>query len=96
MSLRWSDVDRDGGVIRLRPEHSKNGRGRTVAIEGDLCAIVERRWQARQLKAPDRTVRVAELVFHRNGHAIADFRTAWAQGVHRGRTVPRGRRQRGR
>jgi integrase len=32
VSLRWSDVDRDGGVIRLRPEHSKNGRGRTVAI----------------------------------------------------------------
>jgi hypothetical protein len=24
-------------------------------------------------------VRVAELVFHRNGHAIADFRKAWAQ-----------------
>src|SRR5262245_51100701 len=43
VSLRWSDVDRAGGVIRLRPEHSKNGRGRTVAIEGDLGAIIERR-----------------------------------------------------
>jgi integrase len=78
VSLRWSDVDRDGGVIRLRPEHSKNDRGRTVAIEGDLCAIVERRWQARQVKSADGTVRVAELVFHRNGRPIADFRKAWA------------------
>jgi integrase len=78
VSLRWSDVDRDGGVIRLRAEHSKNGRGRTVAIEGDLCAIVERRWQARQVKRADGMVGVAELVFHRDGRPIADFRKAWA------------------
>jgi len=76
--LRWSDVDRTGGVIRLRPEHSKNGRGRTVAIEGDLRVILERRWQARQLKDEDGTVRVAELVFHRNGAPVGDFRKAWA------------------
>src|SRR5436309_14271306 len=78
MSLRWSDVDRDGGVVRLRPEHSKNGGGRTVAIEGDLGTILERRWQARQLKDEDGTVRVAELVFHRKGVPVGDFRKAWA------------------
>ena len=68
--------------------------GRTVAIEGDLSAIVERRWQARQVKSADGTVRVPELVFHRDGRPIADFRKAWARGVHRGRPVSRGRRQR--
>jgi integrase len=78
VSLRWSDVDRDGGVIRLRPEHSKNGRGRTVAIEGDLRAILERRRHARQIKDRDGTVRVAELVFHRAGRPVGDFRKAWA------------------
>ncbi len=78
VSLRWSDVDRTGGVVRLRPEHSKNGRGRTVAIEGDLCEIIERRWQARQLKGPEGRVRVAELVFHRDGRPIGAFRKAWA------------------
>ena len=26
-SLRWADVDREGGVIRLRAEATKNGRG---------------------------------------------------------------------
>src|SRR5207245_9158677 len=78
-TLRWSDVDRAGGVIRLRPEHSKNGRGRTVAIEGNLGAIIERRAQARVIPgragAPER---IAELVFHRGGRPIRDFRGAWA------------------
>jgi integrase len=78
VSLRWSDVDRDGAVIRLRAEHAKNGHGRTVAIEGDLQAIIERRWQARQVKGRDGTVRVAELVFHRAGRSVGDFRKAWA------------------
>ena len=79
MSLRWSDVDRDGGVIRLRPEHSKNGRGRTVAIEGDLGTLVERRWQARKYKSTDGQGRVADLVFHRVGRLVGDFRKSWAQ-----------------
>ena len=46
-TLRWSDIDRAGAVIRLRPERSKNGCGRAVAIEGDLGAIIERRAHAR-------------------------------------------------
>lgn len=79
LTLTWADVDRAGGVIRLRPEHSKNGRGRTVAIEGDLGAIIERRAAARVIPGkagqPDR---VAEHVFHRSGKPIRDFRGAWA------------------
>jgi integrase len=79
ISLRWSDVDRAGRVIRLRPEHSKNGRGRTIAIEGDLCAIIDRRAQARVIPGEDgQPDRVAEHVFHRAGIAIGDFRKAWA------------------
>jgi integrase len=78
-SLRWSDVDRNGGVIRLRPDHSKNGRGRTIAIEGDLCRIIERRVQARVVPGKDgQPDRVAEHVFHHVGRAIGDFRKAWA------------------
>ena len=38
-SLTWADVDRDGGAIRLRPEISKNGRGRVVVLEGDLSPL---------------------------------------------------------
>jgi len=33
ISLKWTDVDRDAGAIRLRPEQSKTGRGRTAMLE---------------------------------------------------------------
>ena len=81
VSLRWSDVDRDGRAVRavrLRPERSKNGRGRTLALAGDLSALVERRWQARLIKGKHGEPRVADLVFHRDGRPVVDFRKAWA------------------
>jgi len=76
-SLRWADVDRDGGVIRLRPEASKNGRGRTLVLAGELAALVDRRWQARSVTDEDGTVRVTDLVFHRELVPLGDFRKAW-------------------
>ncbi|MGH7325180.1 MAG: tyrosine-type recombinase/integrase [Candidatus Methylomirabilaceae bacterium] len=72
-----TDVDRDAGAIRLRPEESKTGRGRTVILEGDLADLIDRRWQAR-LYEKDGNVRVAALVFHRDGEPVGDFRKAWA------------------
>jgi integrase len=77
-TLRWADVDREGGVIRLRPEESKNGRGRTLVLAGELVALIQRRWQARQVAGPGGMTRVVELVFHRDGDPIVDFRKAWA------------------
>ena len=79
LSLTWADVDRDGGVIRLRPEHSKNRQGRTLAIEGDLKPLIDRRRQARVVTRSDQTTGVADLVFHRDGRPIVDFRKAWAR-----------------
>src|SRR5262249_4884973 len=46
ISLRWTDVDRDAGAIRLRPEAAKTARGRTVMLEGDLAELIDRRWAA--------------------------------------------------
>jgi len=77
ISLRWTDVDRDAGAIRLRAEAAKTGRGRTVMLEGDLAELINRRWQAR-LFEKDGNVRVAALVFHRDGDPVGDFRKAWA------------------
>jgi len=76
-SLRWTDVDRDAGVIRLRPEAAKTGRGRMVILEGDLAELIDRRWDAR-LFANDGRPGVAVFVFHRNGRPIGDFGKAWA------------------
>ncbi len=76
-SLTWADVDRGWRAIRLRPEASKNGKGRVVGLEGDLWELIERRWAARQLSAPE-GVRIVPWVFHREGDPIGDFRKAWA------------------
>lgn len=77
LGLRWADVDRDGGAIRLRPEASKNGRGRTVVFDETLRALMRRREQARLAERAG-AARVTELVFHREGEPIVDFRKAWA------------------
>jgi integrase len=77
ISLKWTDVDRDAGAIRLRPEAAKSGRGRTVMLEGDLAELIDRRWQAR-LFEKDGNVRDGALVFHRDGELVEDFRRAWA------------------
>jgi integrase len=81
ISLKWTDVDRDAGAIRLRPEAAKTGRGRTVMLEGDLAELIDRRWQGR-LFEKDGSVRVAALVFHRDGEPVGDFRKAWATACH--------------
>lgn len=77
-SLAWADVDLDGGAIRLRPEASKNGRGRTVVLAGDLAALVRRRERARLVERKDGEPLVVDLVFHRDGEPVGDFRKAWA------------------
>jgi integrase len=47
-------------------------------LEGDLAELTDRRWQAR-LFEKDGNVRVAALVFHRDGEQpVGDFRKAWA------------------
>ena len=81
ISLKWTDVDRDTGSIRLRPEAAKTGRGRTVMLEGDLAELIYRRWEAR-LFEKDGNVRVAALVFHRDGKPVGDFRKAWSTAGH--------------
>jgi integrase len=77
-TLEWDAVDRAAGRVTLRRAHSKNGDPRVVPLTPALAAIIERRWAARQLPAPDGTVMLCPLVFHRAGRAVGDFRKAWA------------------
>jgi integrase len=77
-SLTWADVEREGRVIRLRPEASKNGEPRMVALEGDLWDLIEQRWTARGFTKPDGGTALSPLVFHRDGEPPGDFRKAWA------------------
>lgn len=70
-SLTWSDVEE--GVIRLRADKSKNREARSVVIAGELVSVIDRRKQARLSKGV-----LTNLVFHREGAPVAEFRKAWA------------------
>jgi len=44
-------------------------------LEGDLVELVERRWQGRLFEKTGH-LRVAALMFHRDGEPVGDFRKA--------------------
>ena len=69
LGLEWRDVDRAGGVIRLRPEMSKTREGRALVLSAPLREVIERRWRGR-------AVGVA-LVFHRDGRSLDHFKDVW-------------------
>ena len=70
-------MDRAARVIRLRPESAKNGHGRTLGLDAELAALIERRWIAREYKTTNGTSALSPFVFHRHGKPIVDFRKAW-------------------
>jgi integrase len=78
-TLAWLDVDRARGLITLRRERSKNEEPRVLPLTPELAKIIERRWQARRVVRPDGTTILADLVFHRRGAAVKNFRKAWAR-----------------
>lgn len=73
-SLTWEDID--GEVIRLRAENAKIREARSLAIEGELAELMQRRRAARQIKRGGSVV-LCPLVFHRDGDPVKDFRKAW-------------------
>ncbi len=74
-SLRWDDVENDG--VKLRAENAKIGIARSVALEGELLEIIDRRRAARQFKKGNSLLQ-SPLIFHCKGQPIGDFRRAWA------------------
>jgi integrase len=66
LTLTWADVQADS--IHLRAENSKERETRTLALEGELVSIIERR----------RAKQSGPLVFHSGtGNPIIDFRKCW-------------------
>ena len=72
-----SRCDGSGSPSRPRLTARRSYSGKRFAVEGHLAALLERRGQARTIKAANGTTHVAELVFHRAGRPIVDFRKAW-------------------
>ena len=67
--LQWRHMDREGHVIRLRPEVSKTREGRVLALSAPLRSPMERRWHARMLGCL--------LVFHEAARSLQGFKNAW-------------------
>lgn len=74
-SLRWEDFD--GDCIRLRAEDAKNGTARLIPLEGELVDLAERRKTAKQFNV-DGVTMTSEVIFHRAGEPIREFRKSWA------------------
>lgn len=74
-SLEWADLD--GDVLTLRGEDAKNGLARSIPIIGELVEVIERRRAARQFKVKE-TITLSNLIFHRDGLPIREFRKSWA------------------
>jgi integrase len=74
-TLEWSDV-RDGNIY-LRGVYSKNKKPYYVPVLGELVQLIERRKEARSVETPQGIILV-NLVFHRGGEAISEFRKAWS------------------
>jgi integrase len=73
-TLTWSQVDLDGGIVRLNPGTTKNGQGRCVFMDDDLSAVIRQLWQARKRHAA-----LTPFVFtnEQGTDRIRDFRGAW-------------------
>lgn len=69
-ALTWAALDRETWTLRLHAKDAKTGKGRVLALEGPLRALIERRIKARRLDCP--------VIFHRGGHPIREFRKSWA------------------
>jgi integrase len=69
LGLEWRDLDRAGGVIRLRPDMSKTREGRVLVLSEPLREVIERRWRGRAVGVP--------LVFHRDGRSLDHFKDVW-------------------
>jgi integrase len=64
LGLRWENVDMSVREVRLGT--SKNGRPRTLALNGELWDLIVRRWEAREYKTKEMSG-IATHVFHRRG-----------------------------
>ena len=76
--MTWAMVDLAARTLQLDPRAAKTRKGRVIALEGPLWAIIQRRLARRRLPVP--------LVFHRAakgklGQPIRDYRKAFASAV---------------
>jgi len=75
-TLTWSQVDWNGGFVRLEPGTTKNREGRSFPITPVLRVLLERRQELTR-RCERAQARIIPLVFHRSGRRIGSFRRSW-------------------
>ena len=65
--LMWEHVDRRAREIRLPDSLSKNGAARSIPLDENLWALIERRWTRREHRTPDGKSSLSKYVFHFRG-----------------------------
>ncbi|MGD0777887.1 MAG: site-specific integrase [Candidatus Solibacter sp.] len=78
LGLRWEQVDFSNWQIVLNPGTTKNGKGRTLPIYGEM-----KEWLLAQQAERDAKYPTCRFVFAHDGHRITEFRKAWASACKR-------------
>jgi integrase len=90
MALTWPHVDFTAGTIRLEPETTKSGEGRTFPFTAlpQLAALLQR--QREHTSTIERRLGLLiPYVFHRNGKPIKSYTGAWRAACKRAAIVKR-------
>ena len=77
LTRQWKHVDFKAGVVRLEPDETKSGKGRTFPFDvlPELCEVLEE--QREYTEQVQYGGRIIPWIFHRNGKPIKDFYGAW-------------------
>jgi integrase len=67
----------EGDILRIPASITKNRKERILPLVGELAGIIERRKMPRRVKQDNGSVRMAEMIFHRNGRPVGEFKKAW-------------------
>jgi integrase len=85
-NLTWSQVNRNQGMVTLDPGETKNREGRTVYLDEELKAIIDKQWRGR-MKNP----KLLPYVFlnAKGKDKIMRFDKAWKTACKKARIGPR-------
>lgn len=74
INLKWSQVDREQGIVRLEVGTTKNKEARTVYLDGELREMFKLQWSRRK-----RSKTLSPYIFPKPGgiDKPVDFRKAW-------------------
>jgi integrase len=79
MSLRWPDINLQGGEIIIRAENAKSKKHRVLPIYGEMSDALKHQREERDEKYPD-----LEWVFHDGGgKRLSTFYKAWRSACDR-------------